>query len=110
MIQQHSFYTYLHILNAQDTIIKLNAQIYLLFAMCTRVLNSIILIVVAILFSIVLALFFWNNYWGRRAVTSFIAQYPDTQLRTARDGQFVKIYIRGKLYIRKYWLLSVFIV
>ncbi|CAM8962976.1 unnamed protein product [Rhodiola kirilowii] len=53
--------------------------------------NPILLIVVAILFCVVVALFFWNNYWGRRAITGFIAQYPDTELRTAKDGQFVKI-------------------
>ncbi|CAM8894788.1 unnamed protein product [Rhodiola kirilowii] len=53
--------------------------------------NPILLIVVVILFCVVITLFMWNNYWGRRAIIGFIAQYPDTELRTARNGQFVKI-------------------
>ncbi|KAL8128794.1 hypothetical protein V2J09_017949 [Rumex salicifolius] len=53
--------------------------------------NPILLIVVIILFSLVAAIFTWNRYWGRRGITGFIAQYPDAELRTARDGQFVKV-------------------
>ncbi|GAB2267407.1 hypothetical protein Dimus_002390 [Dionaea muscipula] len=53
--------------------------------------NPILLIVVVVLFSVVAAVFTWNLYWGRRAITTFIAQYPDAELRTARDGQFVKV-------------------
>ncbi|GAB4838284.1 hypothetical protein Ancab_027812 [Ancistrocladus abbreviatus] len=53
--------------------------------------NPILLIVVVVLFSAVAAVFTWNHYWGRRAITGFIAQYPDAELRTARDGQFVKV-------------------
>ncbi|XXG71026.1 hypothetical protein AAC387_Pa07g0372 [Persea americana] len=29
--------------------------------------------------------------WGRRAVIGFIARYPDAELRTAKDGQYVKV-------------------
>ncbi|KAH9623954.1 hypothetical protein KSS87_012298 [Heliosperma pusillum] len=53
--------------------------------------NPILLIVVVILFSVVAAVFTWNTYWGRRAITGYIARYPDAELRTARDGQFVKV-------------------
>ncbi|KAK9099768.1 hypothetical protein Scep_023198 [Stephania cephalantha] len=53
--------------------------------------NAILLIVVVILFAAVAALFTWNTCWGRRAITGFIAQYPDAELRTAKDGQYVKV-------------------
>ncbi|XP_068642904.1 uncharacterized membrane protein At1g16860-like [Aristolochia californica] len=53
--------------------------------------NAILLIVVVVLFGIVAAVFTWNTYWGRRAVTGFIARYPDAELRTAKDGQYVKV-------------------
>lgn len=53
--------------------------------------NPILLIVVVVLFGAVAAIFTWNTYWGRRAITGFIARYPDAELRTARDGQFVKV-------------------
>lgn len=53
--------------------------------------NPILLIVVVVLFSAVAAVFTWNTCWGRRAITGFIAQYPDAELRTARNGQFVKV-------------------
>lgn len=53
--------------------------------------NPILLIVVVVLFGAVAAVFIWNTYWGRRAITGFIARYPDAELRTARDGQFVKV-------------------
>ncbi|RZC56801.1 hypothetical protein C5167_015657 [Papaver somniferum] len=53
--------------------------------------NPILLVVVVVLFSFVAALFTWNNCWGRKGVTGFIAQYPDAELRTAKDGQYVKV-------------------
>ncbi|GMH13609.1 hypothetical protein Nepgr_015450 [Nepenthes gracilis] len=53
--------------------------------------NPILLIVVVVLFSTIAAVFTWNHYWGWRGITSFIAQYPDAKLRTARDGEFVKV-------------------
>ncbi|KAJ6808291.1 putative membrane protein-like [Iris pallida] len=53
--------------------------------------NPILLIVVVVMFGVVAALFMWNSCWGRRAVTGFIARYPDAELRTAKDGQYVKV-------------------
>lgn len=53
--------------------------------------NPILLVVVVILFAAVASVFTWNTCWGRRAVTGFIASYPDAELRTAKDGQFVKV-------------------
>uniref|UniRef100_A0A5B6Z8A1 Ubiquitin-specific protease family C19-related protein n=1 Tax=Davidia involucrata TaxID=16924 RepID=A0A5B6Z8A1_DAVIN len=53
--------------------------------------NPILLIVVVVLFAAIATIFTWNTCWGRRAITGFIARYPDAELRTARDGQFVKV-------------------
>lgn len=53
--------------------------------------NSILLVVVVILFAAVTSIFTWNTCWGRRSITGFISRYPDTELRTAKDGQFVKV-------------------
>ncbi|PKI52685.1 uncharacterized membrane protein At1g16860-like isoform X1 [Punica granatum] len=53
--------------------------------------NAILLIVVVILFGLVAALFTWNTCWGRKAITGYIARYPDTDLRTAKNGQYVKV-------------------
>ncbi|KAL6496382.1 hypothetical protein OROGR_029640 [Orobanche gracilis] len=53
--------------------------------------NSILLAVVGVLFVAVAAVFTWNTCWERRAITGFIASYPDAELRTAKDGQFVKV-------------------
>ncbi|CAK9146094.1 unnamed protein product [Ilex paraguariensis] len=53
--------------------------------------NAILLIVVVGLFGIVAALFIWNTCWGRRAVVGFIGRYPDAELRTAKNGQYVKV-------------------
>ncbi|KAI4379240.1 hypothetical protein MLD38_005563 [Melastoma candidum] len=53
--------------------------------------NAILLILVVVLFILVSALFTWNTCWGQRAVTSYIARYPDTDLRTAKNGQYVKV-------------------
>ncbi|KAL1340296.1 uncharacterized membrane protein At1g16860 isoform X2 [Arachis duranensis] len=39
----------------------------------------------------VIASFTWNTFWGRRAIMGFIAHYPDSELRTAKNGQFVKV-------------------
>ncbi|CAL9170058.1 unnamed protein product [Musa hybrid cultivar] len=38
-----------------------------------------------------IALFIWNACWGRRAMIRLIAHYPDAELRTAKDGQYVKV-------------------
>ncbi|KAE9616336.1 hypothetical protein Lalb_Chr04g0264611 [Lupinus albus] len=53
--------------------------------------NPILLIVVVVLFGLVIASFTWNIYFGRRAIMSFVANYPDSELRTAKNGQFVKV-------------------
>ncbi|CAN8293001.1 unnamed protein product [Cochlearia groenlandica] len=53
--------------------------------------NSVLLIVVAIFFTVVAALFVWNICWGGRGITDFIARYPDADLRTAKNGQYVKV-------------------
>ncbi|KAG6388978.1 hypothetical protein SASPL_150415 [Salvia splendens] len=53
--------------------------------------NPVLLVVVVILFAAVASVFTWNTCWGRRAITSFIASYPDAELRTAKEGQFVKV-------------------
>ncbi|CAB4265329.1 unnamed protein product [Prunus armeniaca] len=53
--------------------------------------NAYLLIVVVILFGAVATLFTWNTYWGRRAIIGYIASYSDSELRTAKNGQFVKV-------------------
>ncbi|ONK69523.1 uncharacterized protein A4U43_C05F23880 [Asparagus officinalis] len=53
--------------------------------------NAILLIVVVVVFGAVAALFTWNSCWGRRGMVSFISRYPDAELRTAKDGQYVKV-------------------
>nr|GMC51969.1 uncharacterized membrane protein At1g16860-like isoform X2 [Ipomoea batatas] len=53
--------------------------------------NPILLIVVIVLFGIVAALFMWNSCWGRKAIIGFIGRYPDAELRTAKNGQYVKV-------------------
>jgi hypothetical protein len=53
--------------------------------------NPILLIVVVVLFGIVAALFTWNAFGGRNAIVGFIGRYPDAELRTAKNGQYVKV-------------------
>lgn len=53
--------------------------------------NAILLIVVVVLFGLVAASFTWNTYWGRRSIMGFVTHYPDSELRTAKNGQFVKV-------------------
>ncbi|KAH0466192.1 hypothetical protein IEQ34_006295 [Dendrobium chrysotoxum] len=36
-------------------------------------------------------LFLWNHCLGRKAIIGFIARYPDAELRTAKNGQYVKV-------------------
>lgn len=62
--------------------------------------NAILLIVVVILFCIVGALFMWNSCWGKRAIVGFIARYPDAELRTAKNGQYVKVSGVSNLSVR----------
>ncbi|KAI9162348.1 hypothetical protein LWI28_026421 [Acer negundo] len=53
--------------------------------------NPVLLIVVVVLFGAVIAIFIWNTCWGRRAIIDFISRYPDADLRTAKNGQYVKV-------------------
>ncbi|CAL9750677.1 unnamed protein product [Musa acuminata subsp. burmannicoides] len=53
--------------------------------------NAILLIVVLVIFGVVAALCIWNICYGRQAMIGFIARYPDAELRTAKDGQYVKV-------------------
>ena len=53
--------------------------------------NAILLIVVVVLFTFVAALFVWNSCRGRQAVVDFIARQPDSELRSAKNGQYVKV-------------------
>ncbi|OAY77039.1 putative membrane protein [Ananas comosus] len=53
--------------------------------------NALLLIVVVVLFGAVSALFIWNSCSGRKAPIRFINRYPDAELRTAKDGQYVKV-------------------
>ncbi|KAF7843125.1 putative membrane protein [Senna tora] len=53
--------------------------------------NAVLLIVVVILFAAVAALFTWNSCFWRGGIVGFISRYPDAELRTAKNGQFVKV-------------------
>jgi hypothetical protein len=53
--------------------------------------NAILLIVVLVIFGFVASLLIWNACWGRRGAIGFVNRYPDANLRTARDGQYVKV-------------------
>jgi len=53
--------------------------------------NAILLIVVVVIFGFVAALLIWNACWGRRGAIGFVNRYPDADLRTAKDGQYVKV-------------------
>ncbi|CAL9105112.1 unnamed protein product [Musa acuminata var. zebrina] len=53
--------------------------------------NPILLLLVVTILGVVVMLSFWNTCFGRRAIIGFIAQYPDADLRTAKDGEYVKV-------------------
>lgn len=53
--------------------------------------NAIVLIVVVVMCGSIAALVTWNVWQGRRGVIGFVNRYPDTDLRTAKDGQYVKV-------------------
>lgn len=53
--------------------------------------NAYLLIAIIVLFCIVVALFVWNSCWGRKAIIGYIGRYPDSELRTAKNGQYVKV-------------------
>ncbi len=53
--------------------------------------NPILLIVVASLLGLLLLFLTWNSFWGHHSITSFISTFPESELGTAKDGQFVKV-------------------
>ncbi|KAG6509196.1 uncharacterized membrane protein At1g16860-like isoform X1 [Zingiber officinale] len=53
--------------------------------------NAVLLIVVVVSSGAVAAFFIWNAFYGKRAVIQFIARYPDAELQSAKDGQYVKV-------------------
>nr|GMC71522.1 uncharacterized membrane protein At1g16860-like [Ipomoea batatas]GMC73029.1 uncharacterized membrane protein At1g16860-like [Ipomoea batatas]GMC77356.1 uncharacterized membrane protein At1g16860-like [Ipomoea batatas]GMC78002.1 uncharacterized membrane protein At1g16860-like [Ipomoea batatas]GME16624.1 uncharacterized membrane protein At1g16860-like [Ipomoea batatas] len=53
--------------------------------------NAVLLVVVIVLFGILTVLFTWNSCWGKKAIIGFIARYPDAELRTAKNGEYVKV-------------------
>ncbi|KAJ7564319.1 hypothetical protein O6H91_02G012800 [Diphasiastrum complanatum] len=53
--------------------------------------NAILLIVVAALFGALVLLVVWNSFWGKRTVIGFTTGYPNSELGTAKDGQYVKV-------------------
>jgi hypothetical protein len=44
-----------------------------------------------VIFGFVAALVTWNICWGTKGVIGFISRYPDADLRTAKDGEYVKV-------------------
>ncbi|KAF9611018.1 hypothetical protein IFM89_026324 [Coptis chinensis] len=60
------------------------------FLMAT-VKNPFILVVVGAIFVPVMAVVMWNCFWRKRGLLGFVNRYPDAELRSARDGQFVKV-------------------
>jgi hypothetical protein len=50
----------------------------------------ILLAVGAVLVPLIVGLI-WNYAWGRRGLLGFVRRYPDTELRGAIDGQYVKV-------------------
>lgn len=53
--------------------------------------NAVLFSVVGIAFVVVLGLWCWNWWWGPRTVLGFIARYADAELKSAKDGQLVKV-------------------
>lgn len=68
--------------------------------------NVILLVGIVAMFGFVVALFAWNTCWQRRATFNYISRYPDSELRTAKDGQYVKITGVCNLFIAD--LLSIY--
>ncbi|KAL5988044.1 hypothetical protein ACLOJK_035807 [Asimina triloba] len=59
--------------------------------MMVTVKKAIILVVVGGIIVPVVVLVLWNCGWGRRGVKRFLGRYPDAELRTAKNGQYVKV-------------------
>uniref|UniRef100_A0ACD5UU89 Uncharacterized protein n=1 Tax=Avena sativa TaxID=4498 RepID=A0ACD5UU89_AVESA len=53
--------------------------------------NAILLIVMVAMVGAVAALLSWNVWRGRRGVIGYVSGYPDADLRTTKDGEYVKV-------------------
>ncbi|CAM6093885.1 unnamed protein product [Calypogeia fissa] len=53
--------------------------------------NAVLLVIVAALFVALVVILLWNTWWGKNSVTRFLAKYPDSELRSVKDGQYVKV-------------------
>lgn len=59
--------------------------------MMATIKNAFILAVVAALFVPLLLLLTWNCFFRNKAFLGFLNRFPDAELRSAKDGQFVKV-------------------
>ncbi|KAF5194107.1 Ubiquitin-specific protease family c19 protein [Thalictrum thalictroides] len=59
--------------------------------MMATVKNAIILVAVGAVIVPVLVVLVWNCAWRKRGLLGFVNRYPDAELRSAKDGQFVKV-------------------
>lgn len=53
--------------------------------------KALILVMVVAVFVPVVIIFLWNLAWRRRGLLGFLKKYPDSELREAIDGQYVKV-------------------
>ncbi|XP_074270182.1 putative membrane protein At1g16860 [Silene latifolia] len=53
--------------------------------------KPVILVAVIAVLVPVMAVLAWNYAWKKRAVLGYVTRFPDTELRGAVDGQFVKV-------------------
>lgn len=53
--------------------------------------KAVILVSVAGILLPVVVVILWNYIWGKRGLLGFVRRYPDTELRGAIDGQYVKV-------------------
>lgn len=53
--------------------------------------NAIMLIVMVAMLGAAAALLSWNVWRGKRGVIGYVNRYPDADLRTTKDGEYVKV-------------------
>ena len=53
--------------------------------------KAVVLAAVVAVLMVVFVGFGWNYVWRKRAILGFVRNFPDTELRGAVDGQFVKV-------------------
>lgn len=53
--------------------------------------KAVVLVAVAAVVGPLFIGMIWNCVWGRRGLLGFVKKYPDTELRGAIDGQYVKV-------------------